>query len=92
MKRLLLIFIFTLSFQSLTKADDVHDFEIYGLSVGDSLLKFKSKSIIEKKEKGFIPSLNGEKFYRVPFIVEDDNYDVVAFYLKKMMQVIKYIV
>ena len=51
MKRLLLIFIFTLSFQSLTKADDVNDFEIYGLSVGDSLLKFKSKSIFFKVPK-----------------------------------------
>ena len=83
MKRLLLILILTFSFQSLAKADDVYDFEIYGLSVGDSLLKFKSKSIIEKKEKGFMPSLNGEKFYRISFKIEDDNYDFVAFYLKK---------
>ena len=83
MKRLLLILILTFGFQTLTKADDVNNFEIYGLSVGDSLLKFKSKSIIEKKEKSFIPSLNGEKFYRIAFKIEDDNYDFVAFYLKK---------
>jgi hypothetical protein len=83
MKRLLLILILTLNFQILAKADDVHDFEIYGLSVGDSLLKFKSKSIIKKQEKSFMPSLNGEKFYRIAFKIEDDNYDFVAFYLKK---------
>ena len=83
MKRLLLTLILTLNFQSWTMADDVHDFEIYGLSVGDSLLKFKSKSIIEKQEKGFMPSLNGEKFYRIAFEIDDDNYDLVAFYLKK---------
>lgn len=81
--KLLLVLILTFNFLSYTKADDIHDFEIYGLSVGDSLLKFKSKSIIEKKEKGFIPSLNGEKFYRIAFKIEDDNYDFVAFYLKK---------
>ena len=40
MKRLLIILILTLSFQSLTKADDITDFQIEGLSVGDSLLDF----------------------------------------------------
>ena len=38
MKRLLLILILTLSFQTWTKADDISDFEIEGISVGDSLL------------------------------------------------------
>ena len=40
MKRLLLILILTLSFQSLPKADDIRDFEIEGISVGDSLLDY----------------------------------------------------
>ena len=43
MKRLLLILILTLSFQSLTKADDIREFEIDGLSLGESLLKFYDK-------------------------------------------------
>ena len=38
MKRLLLVFILMLSFQSLTKADDIRDFQIEGISVGDNLL------------------------------------------------------
>jgi len=38
MKRLLLVLILTLSFQSLIKADDIRDFEIEGISIGDSLL------------------------------------------------------
>ena len=38
MKRLLLILILTFSFQSLSKADDIRDFEIEGMSIGDSLL------------------------------------------------------
>jgi len=46
MKRLLLILILTFSFQTLTKADDIRDFEIEGMSVGDSLLNFFSKKKI----------------------------------------------
>ena len=48
MNRLLLILILTFSFQSLTKADDIRDFEIEGMSIGDSLLDFFS--IVEIKE------------------------------------------
>jgi len=44
MKRLLLILILIFSFQSLTKADDIRDFEIEGISVGDSLLDYFSLS------------------------------------------------
>ena len=40
MKRLLLILILTLNLQSLSKADDIRDFQIEGMSIGDSLLDF----------------------------------------------------
>ena len=43
MKRLLLILILTFSFQTLTKADEIRDFEIEGISIGDSLLDFVQK-------------------------------------------------
>ena len=43
MKRLLLILILTFSFQTLTKADDIRDFQIEGMSIGDSLLQFYDK-------------------------------------------------
>ena len=43
MKRLLLILILTFSFQTLSKADDIRDFEIEGMSIGDSLLDHFSK-------------------------------------------------
>ena len=42
MKRLLLILILTFSFQTLSKADDIRDFEIEGMSIGDSLLDYIS--------------------------------------------------
>jgi len=48
MKKLLLILILTLSFQTLAKADDIKDFQIEGISIGDSLLKFSSKNEINK--------------------------------------------
>ena len=47
MKRLLIILILTLSFQTLTKADNIRDFEIEGMSIGDSLLDYFSKDEIE---------------------------------------------
>ena len=46
MKRLLLILILTMSLQSWTKADDISEFEIEGMSIGDSLLDFFSKEEI----------------------------------------------
>ena len=46
MNRLLLILILTFSFQSLIKADDIREFQIEGMSVGDSLLNFFSKKKI----------------------------------------------
>ena len=48
MKILLLIFILTLGFQSLTKADDIRDFEIEGMSIGDSVLDYFNVSVIKK--------------------------------------------
>ena len=46
MNRLLLILILTLSFHTLVKADDIGDFEIEGMSIGDSLLSFFSEKEI----------------------------------------------
>ena len=46
MRNFLLIFILTFSFQSLSKADDIRDFEIEGISIGDSALDHFSKKAI----------------------------------------------
>ncbi len=46
-----------LSFQSWTKADDIRDFEIEGMSVGDSLLEYFSEKEINKK-------INSKSTYR----------------------------
>jgi len=49
MKKLLLILILTFTFLTLSKADDIRDFEIEGMSVGDSLLDFFSEEEIKSK-------------------------------------------
>ena len=49
MYRLLLILILTLSFQTSIKADDIRDFKIEGISIGDSLLDYLSEVEINKK-------------------------------------------
>ena len=51
MKRLLLILILTLSMQSWTKADDIRDFQIEGMSIGDSLLDHFTKIEIKNFDK-----------------------------------------
>ena len=80
MKRLLLILILTCSFQTLTKADDIRDFEIEGMSIGDSLLDFMSKSEIKNNELQYFTT---KRDYYVVAIFDDlKNYDQVEIYLK----------
>ena len=85
MKRLLLIFILAFSFQTLTKGDDIRDFEIEGISIGDSLLDYVGKNLIESKFKSFYP--NSDKFYLIEFdgteLKLSDEYTYVSFHLKK---------
>ena len=75
MKRLLLVLILSLSFQSLTRADDIRDFEIEGMSIGDSLLDYMSKEEIKKKmnaESSFWYKTNAY----VSILIKSDNFKV----------------
>ena len=51
MKRILAIIVLIFSLQSLTKADDIRDFQIEGMSIGDSLLNYFTEEEINNKEK-----------------------------------------
>ena len=76
MKRLLLILILTFSFQTLVKADDIRDFEIEGMSIGDSLLDYMSKSEIKKAEEN--STLYPDNEYIVIFSNHSsDKYDMI---------------
>ena len=65
MKKLFIIIIIFISFQSWTKADDIRDFEIEGMSIGDTLFEHsqiinKTKKQISKAELSFYPK--GKRF------------------------------
>jgi hypothetical protein len=89
MKRLLLIFILTFNFQTWTKADDIRDFQIEGMSIGDSLLDFINEKNIKKKindypDKGFV--YKSKKYYSLTFRKLNNlnltTYDNMQFHLK----------
>ena len=81
MKRLLLILILTCSFQTLTKADDIRDFEIEGISIGDSALDDFSKKQLDDKSYTF--SANDKYLTSYFYKSEFQNYDAVEVsYLK----------
>ena len=73
------------SFQSWTKADDIRDFEIEGMSIGDSALSFYSKNLIDNIKSYYRgskkyykvslePPTNTDKFERIQMhILEADN-------------------
>ena len=50
MKVFIAALVLIFSFQSLTKADDIRDFEIEGISIGDSLLNYFDKDLIEAEK------------------------------------------
>ena len=62
MKKILITLILIFSFQSWTKANDVKEFEIEGISVGDSLLSYFSKKKIKEfiNHKSSYNYLNGD--------------------------------
>ena len=73
MKRLLLVLILTFSLQLGSKADDISDFEIEGISIGDSALDFYSvKQIKDNYQNWFEP-----KYGAATIIESSDNYDEI---------------
>ena len=68
----LLILIF--SIQSWTKADDIRDFQIEGMSIGDSLLNFYSESVIKSNKPIYYDNNEFSTFELFPF-TDSDLYD-----------------
>ena len=85
MKRFLLILILTLSFQSFTKADDISDFEIDGISIGDSLLEHMSEEDITKNIEDVYNYIDDKKFIVSGFITNNvsSRYGVIQVTFKK---------
>ena len=84
MKKLLLIFILATSFQTLVKANDIRDFEIEGISVGDSLLNFFSKKEINDNLKEV--NYTSDSYLLFEIYKADhqlDQYDALMIHFKK---------
>ena len=81
MYRLLLILILTFSFQSWTKADDINDLEIAGMSLGDSLLEYytESKLNLNKSRTNYPGS---DKYYSISIVEKTYEYDGMKFDVK----------
>ena len=83
------LFLILFSFQVPSLADDISDFQIEGMSIGDSLLDYMSKeSILENKAKQKIYPDDG--FYLVTSPLDENEmfikptiYDYFRFHLKK---------
>lgn len=84
MKVLITLFLIIFSFQSLTRADDISDYEIEGLSIGDSLLNhFNVNEIKNFQNYDDLPS---DMSFRIIEIFSNemkmDLYDSVQIYYK----------
>ena len=78
------ILLLILNIQSFTNADDIKDFEIEGMSVGDSLLDFFNKNQIDNflnYDEGTDLKFRISEFYETGNF-KINNYDVMQVYYK----------
>ena len=91
MKSFFLVIILIFSIQSWIKADDIRDFEIEGLIIGNSLLNFFTEEEIKKnnmnyyKKKGFetvafnnSPILKTYDWIQITYKTNDKDYKIVS--------------
>ena len=71
-----LVLVLVFNTQSLTKADDIRDFEIEGMSIGDSLLDHVSLKRIKSRQTHYYPK--SKKHVGYMRIKETSFYDQVA--------------
>jgi hypothetical protein len=80
MRVFIAVLVLIFSFQSWSKADDMSEFEIEGISIGDSLLNHFNKSLIDS-EKTF-PSWLSKKFTRFVSFENLKTYDAILIYFE----------
>ncbi len=79
MKVFLTILVLIFNFQCLTKADDIRDLEIQGISVGDNALNHFSKKILDEN-KDYYPK--SRKVWRTYVLSENKQYDIIQMHIK----------
>ena len=62
MRTFIAVLVLIFSLQSWTKADDISDFQIEGMSIGDTLIDFFTKKEIRKERK-----------YRIKYLIILNN-------------------
>ena len=77
MRKLIVFLVLIFSFQSWTKADDIRDFEIEGISIGDSLLSFGSKDQINSI-KSSQQYKSKYTIYDIEKIIDTKTYDYMS--------------
>jgi len=81
----ILIFFITFFFNFPVFADDIKDFDIDGISIGESLLNHSSKNLIESKNKTLYP--NNDEYYAIEFNSNElkflETYSYIGIHLKK---------
>ena len=82
MRTILITVILIFGFQSFTKADDIRDFEIEGMSIGDSLLDFFSEEEIASFSEDYYPA-SKRLYNKYTFSSSYKIYESVTVALKK---------
>ena len=80
MRVFIIVLVLIFSFQSLTKADDIKDFEIEGMSVGDSLLDYMTANEIEQNTLDYFE--DKRNYYVVALRNNLNQYDQLEIYLR----------
>tara|TARA_B100001741_G_scaffold10975_1_gene8673 strand:- start:7748 stop:8323 length:576 start_codon:yes stop_codon:yes gene_type:complete len=80
MKKLLGIVVLCLLLTNLSQADDIKEFQIAGLSIGDSLLNHMSAKQIKSSKLNYFK--DERKYYVVNLETNNSIYDTVEVYLK----------
>ena len=78
MRIFLTVLIIIFSFQSWTKADDISDFEIEGMSVGDSLLNFANEKMIKSSISTRQYPNDKYTLYEADKYIQTKNYDYIS--------------
>ena len=80
MKKLLAITVLSLCLVIPSQAEDIRDFQVDGISVGDYLLSHYTENELSNGVKSYYPN---KKFYLLDLSSKDTNYDNIQFALKR---------
>ncbi|MDA9624595.1 hypothetical protein N9S62_04895 [Pelagibacteraceae bacterium] len=80
MKKLLAIIILSLCFITPSQADDIRDFQIEAMSIGDSALRYYTRGELNNAKKSYYPN---KKFYLLDIASKGTTYEGIQFAFKK---------